>query len=264
MTVRKFVQPDMTTQNAAAYKAAIEAAIAVMAQVGAMFAASEKSPVPDMTVQIGSGETGIGGSVAAASIGPIGAPAANPRIDRIYFNPNGLAFGRQVGVEAVTPVAPAAPYGTFLICDVALHVGQTQITNNDITDLRSPLFSGPIFADGGFVNVVDPDGLFRLFVGRSIAAGGTGTLRWKLHNNNGTTKYIISNSDDVEGFSARDDGITQQRTRTFAQLPAAAAGLTGASAYISDSNTVVYNAIAAGGGANKVRVQCDGTNWRVG
>ena len=51
---------------------------------------------------------------------------------------------------------------------------------------------------------------------------------------------------------------------TFGALPAPAAGNIGARAFITDSNTVVFNAIAAGSGANKVLVFSDGTNWRVG
>lgn len=49
----------------------------------------------------------------------------------------------------------------------------------------------------------------------------------------------------------------------FASLPAAAAFPYMRSA-ITDSNTVVFNAAAAGGGANKIPVWSDGTVWRVG
>jgi hypothetical protein len=47
---------------------------------------------------------------------------------------------------------------------------------------------------------------------------------------------------------------------TFATLPT---GVAGAVAYITDSNTAVWGATAASGGANKVLVWYNGTNWTV-
>ena len=42
--VSKFIQPDMTTQDAASYKANIDGAIAVLAQMGAGFAPRAELP----------------------------------------------------------------------------------------------------------------------------------------------------------------------------------------------------------------------------
>ena len=56
-------------------------------------------------------------------------------------------------------------------------------------------------------------------------------------------------------------------TTTVAALPAAAAGYTGARWFVTDSNaamTAGIGAVVAAGGANKVPVFCDGTNWRIG
>lgn len=49
---------------------------------------------------------------------------------------------------------------------------------------------------------------------------------------------------------------------TFATLPAFAT--TGWRAFITDANTTTFNAIVGGGGANRVPVFHNGTNWRVG
>lgn len=49
---------------------------------------------------------------------------------------------------------------------------------------------------------------------------------------------------------------------TYAALPAAV-DYEGMMAYITDSNTAVFNATAAGGGANRVGVRSNGTNWVV-
>ncbi len=47
-------------------------------------------------------------------------------------------------------------------------------------------------------------------------------------------------------------------------LPAASAGLTGARMFVTDASATTFASIVANGGANKVPVYCDGTNWRIG
>lgn len=65
-----------------------------------------------------------------------------------------------------------------------------------------------------------------------------------------------------------DDLTTYIRTpslesKTFAQLPAAASN-TGVRYLVTNSNTAVFNATVAGGGANIVPVFSNGTDWKVG
>jgi hypothetical protein len=50
---------------------------------------------------------------------------------------------------------------------------------------------------------------------------------------------------------------------TFAQL-INPVGNAGARAFITDGSTTTFGATVAGGGANKVPVYSDGTNWKVG
>jgi hypothetical protein len=49
---------------------------------------------------------------------------------------------------------------------------------------------------------------------------------------------------------------------TVASLPTA--GVIGRRSFVSDANATTFASIVAGGGANKVPVYDDGTNWRVG
>lgn len=63
-------------------------------------------------------------------------------------------------------------------------------------------------------------------------------------------------------FRQNANGSFQSRALTFATLPAA--GSAGNRAFITDCNTTTFNAVAAGGGANKVPVFDDGAAWRVG
>lgn len=59
-------------------------------------------------------------------------------------------------------------------------------------------------------------------------------------------------------FTNRTVGVT------FASLPGVASVSVGGRAMITNSTTAVFNATAAGGGANVVPVFSDGTQWRVG
>jgi hypothetical protein len=49
-----------------------------------------------------------------------------------------------------------------------------------------------------------------------------------------------------------------------ADLPSAADSGSGARAFVSDATTPTFGATVAGGGAVKVPVYSDGTNWKVG
>jgi len=50
---------------------------------------------------------------------------------------------------------------------------------------------------------------------------------------------------------------------TYAQLPDPV-GIAGTRAFITDGSTSTFNATVTGGGANKVPIFSDGTNWKVG
>lgn len=49
----------------------------------------------------------------------------------------------------------------------------------------------------------------------------------------------------------------------YAQLPNPV-GIAGTRAFITDGSTSTFNATVTGGGANKVPIFSDGTNWKVG
>jgi len=51
---------------------------------------------------------------------------------------------------------------------------------------------------------------------------------------------------------------------TVATLPSAATAGVGARAFVSDATLAVFASTVAGGGANKVPVYSDGTNWKIG
>ena len=64
-------------------------------------------------------------------------------------------------------------------------------------------------------------------------------------------------------FGAMVCSSIQTTPITYVQLPTAV-GNAGARAFITDGSTTTFAATVAGGGANKVPIYSDGTNWKVG
>lgn len=62
-----------------------------------------------------------------------------------------------------------------------------------------------------------------------------------------------------------DSGILPALTAyTVATLPSAVTSGVGARAFVSDATATTFASTVAGGGANKVPVYSDGTNWKIG
>lgn len=143
MTVATFEQPDFTTQDAATYKAAIDASIAVVAQVGGAFACHQSDPsTPNMTVKVDAGRLLVAGAIvsqAQQTSGTITAPVTNPRIDRVVINPTTGAISIVTGAEAASPTAPAITAGYLPCAQIALTTSTTAITDAMITDERVAL-----------------------------------------------------------------------------------------------------------------------------
>lgn len=139
MTVAKFVQPNYLTQTAAAYKAAIDAAFAVLATHGADYACHAKD-TPDMQVLVDAGSLFLADSTlvsnAQQTSATIVAPVTNPRIDRIVINDQTGVVSVIAGTEAASPTAPAITAGTRPIAQILLQTSSTVISNSMITDER--------------------------------------------------------------------------------------------------------------------------------
>lgn len=143
MSVAEFNQPDNTTQDAASYKASIDAAIKVLMEIAANFAPHEAA-TPDLTVIVDAGKLWDGQTYIAVSqqiSAAFVAPSTNPRIDRIALNLTDGALVVIPGTEAATPAAPDYGVEQYPLCQVAIAVGQTEILNTNITDDR-PLING--------------------------------------------------------------------------------------------------------------------------
>jgi hypothetical protein len=146
MTVGTFIQPNYATDTGAAYKSNIDNSLAVVGATAGQFAAHAQTS-PNMTVRIDAGKILAGTtltSVAAQSTGTITAPVTNPRIDRVVIDAVTGAASVITGTPAGSPTAPAITSGKIPVCQVLLQTSSTSITNQMITDERSPSISGGV------------------------------------------------------------------------------------------------------------------------
>lgn len=65
-------------------------------------------------------------------------------------------------------------------------------------------------------------------------------------------------------LSTEGDIIPPTTVFTVATLPSAVTSGMGARGFVSDANATTFASAVAGGGANKVPVYSDGTNWKIG
>lgn len=140
MTVAKFLQPNFTTQSAAVYKAAIDAAIQVLQSIGGDFAPHAMDS-PNMQIVIDAGRIFKPGgtlvSIGQQITGSLVAPVSNPRIDRVVIDSESGVYSVLTGTESISPVVPSITNGKLPCCQIAMTVGQTTIANSIITDERT-------------------------------------------------------------------------------------------------------------------------------
>ena len=196
MTVATYVQPDKVAQNAqpSQYAANIDAATAVLAEVGANFAPHEAA-TPDMTVVVDAGKIQNGKNtlnVAQQTTPAFTAPTTDPRIDLILVDALDGSLVVIAGTEAATPVPPAITSTRYvLIAEVLLQTTTAAIDNSMITDRRSMIVTPMLnendmasdsqefpptqasvkaYVDGSVPNIVSASGIFTV---ASLAAGAS-------------------------------------------------------------------------------------------
>lgn len=108
----------------------------------------------------------------------------------------------------------------------------------------------------------------------SNIGGANGTIRSGAGTGTGTPSSLILQSPIAvasgTGGQTQTTGLTIfngtaiRPSYAVASLPTAAAGLAGAMAWVTDANATTFLSTVAGGGANKVPVSCNGTNWVIG
>ena len=86
-----------------------------------------------------------------------------------------------------------------------------------------------------------------------------------LNQLNNVLRLYFNQVDNILGQLSSGSGYIPALTvYTVLTLPSAATVGVGARAFVSDATLTVFASTVAGGGANKVPVYSDGTNWKIG
>jgi hypothetical protein len=170
-------------------------------------------------------------------------------IDDGVTNANAVTCSKTM---VLTPVAPAG--------DELFSIGTGEVTTPTVNLDIMYLFDFPP-GGGQSTNVI----------GLSIDLGGGGTSNTALDIDSdlpaGANNRAINSRSTAKSDFAGPVAIPYLQAHTVftvATLPAAATAGVGARAFVSDANASTFNTVAAGGGANKVPVFCDGAAWRIG
>lgn len=95
-------------------------------------------------------------------------------------------------------------------------------------------------------------------------SGGDNVVLWVPNQGDSRRASITTLIDYIQvNLGAVTCSSVQTTPITYAQLPDPV-GIAGTRAFITDGSTATFNATVAGGGANKVPIFSDGTNWKVG
>jgi hypothetical protein len=82
---------------------------------------------------------------------------------------------------------------------------------------------------------------------------------------NNVLRLYFRQLDNIFGQLSTASGIIPALTvYTVATLPSAATSGIGARTFVSDANATTFASTVVGGGANKVPVYSDGTDWKIG
>jgi hypothetical protein len=77
-------------------------------------------------------------------------------------------------------------------------------------------------------------------------------------------RYFNQLDNVIRQLSSAGTIIPALTVYTVATLPSAVTSGIGARSFVSDANATTFASTVAGGGANKVPVYSDGTNWKIG
>lgn len=126
------------------------------------------------------------------------------------------------------------------------------------------LYSGNFSGSRGFISTT--------FSGAGSGAASTGTqyiisnlasLALSATVMPGNTAGTLSSGACLEGVCAKISNLMFPSPIAFVTLPVCSATTEGSQQTVADSTTNTWGANAAGGGANRVLLYCNGTNWTV-
>lgn len=216
-------------------------------------------PLDDLAKQDDLGPTAWGSVTDKPAVIAAGATASAAR-DVLGLN------GGAVGYVAQAVLANTATYAdTAAVADSAINADVATFSYNAENASFSLNSTSAYRAEGLDSNVGGGTQVFAYdefayawSTSEAIACAGVSATWINL------TGSLSADSVVAETFGGSLSGsIKFSASRTVAELPAASSSL-GARYMVSNANATTFNSIVAGGGANKVPVFSDGTNWRIG
>lgn len=198
---RRYVAPahGTKTPDQAGFEAwcgEIEAALAVLGELGAAYAPRAGDDPSDMTVAVAAGRrryglglaTGTGGGAPETTLATDAeqvtpafvAPVSDGRIDRVYVHVLTGQVGVLAGAEAAAPVAPPYPDFALPVCAVTLGPGQTALTDAHLTDERGAAMPGAARASftARGTYTLEPPPWARYFAAVVVGGGGHAGNAW--------------------------------------------------------------------------------------
>lgn len=195
----------------------------------------------------------------------------------IRGNGDGLTFGDVPGHNAVS-IYGAVGWGKSLRLDrdLSLAWNSGSYTSGADTGIRRKAAASIAFG-----NADEAAPTAQTLSVQSVVAGTTNTagVLWTFKDSAGTgtgksggyefDTAAVGASGTAQNTAASaftigvigDTVVQIKKAQTVANLPTCNAGAQGSMAVVTDANATTFHTTAAGGGANVMKVFCDGTNW---
>ena len=166
-----------------------------------------------------------------------------------------IAIGHQNTVKTVTSGSYNIGIGVLALEDLVIGDANTAIGSYALRDATGSSNTALGYSAGSTAI----SGNNNVFIGDSSQGSSTSVSNEITLGNSSNNKLRVPGISLNAGVKWINLGES-----TVAGLAAAATAGSGARAFVTDANATTFAAIVAGGGANKVPVYSDGTNWRIG
>jgi hypothetical protein len=192
---------------------------------------------------------------------------STPGAGKCLIQYDGIGSGAAQGVSVSNSYVQAVGAGKHAICvgtgatsSRASSISGNRLITSEGDNIVIKSFTGAYSVTGnaftGGAYNIDATGMAdgKLIVnGNNFATGPSGVCNGCTYDNSFPGVNLVANT-----VSTYFPGIG-----TRSSIGACTAARYGLSYPISDADTVVYNATVVGGGANKLNIWCDGTNWKA-